>query len=120
MLASADAWVAIVAGAALLLDLIVHLVGGTMLLARSRETLARQLTETLDKRTDALAEQIAAISEKTARIELDVYKNFIRRDSLDIIMTRLDRLDAKIDAAAKDNQAQVKELETKLDQALSK
>lgn len=110
-----------IAAAALVLDLIAHLVGGTWLLAKSREGLAREFADQLrdmrreiDDELKEQKQQIAAdlanqrsefsetfkavrqglvdVSKEIGRVELDSYKIFTRRDSVYEVINRESKL----------------------------
>ena len=120
---SAEAWTAIIAGLAVLLDMVFHIIGGVWLLARSRTSLVENLTGQLQvhrKEVDgefenfrreiaetftALRTAIGDIGKDVSRVELEAYKSFIKRDSFyevmnrqqDVVAARLDKVDTKID-----------------------
>ena len=102
-----DGWlVGGIAGAALLVDLIFHLIGGTWLLSRGRDDLAREfsgllreqrqeinqelinLRHELGETLTAVRQGIVDLSKEIGRVELDSHKTFVRRESFYEVMNR--------------------------------
>jgi hypothetical protein len=123
-----------IAAAALFLDFIIHMIAGTWVLARSRESLGKELSNQLKdqardfldqikeqrKKVDQdltglrkeLSETFAAMRQSmenlgkdTGRIELESYKNFVRRDSFyevlkgqnELVSEQIKKLSDKVD-----------------------
>jgi hypothetical protein len=106
-----DAWfVGGIAAAALFLDFILHLIGGTWVLAKSRENLSREITEQVKeqrKEVDrdfialrnefsetfkAFRQGLTDLGKEVGRVELESYKTFVRRDSFYEVMNRQNEL----------------------------
>lgn len=119
-----DGWfVGTIAAAALFLDFVLHLVAGTWVLAKSRESLAKELAAQIKEQKKeidqdfarfrqefsetfkAMRQSLEDLGKDIGRVELESYKTFVRRDSFyevingqnKLVSEQIKKLDEKLE-----------------------